>query len=371
MSTITVFEAAFEALEDPRARNSTYPLINIVFMAFVGMVCGADDWSEVTQVCVSKRDLLRQWLDFNGVPSPDTFERIFSMLDPEQFSECMTNWVLGVTGSLKGLHLAGDGKTQRASIRDALAKDPFHATSLFVVDEQLFLSVAGTHGSGYEARDLRRALDQLCLKGTYVTLDALHTNTPTAQLLAQRGAWWILGLKGNCPARLAEVVELFQTSQTEQGHRTEQTNKGHGRVETRRAWALELEGDWFGNQKEWGGVRSVMRIERERWVQAEDKTQHEVHYFLSNLPAAQVEKQAQLIREHWAIENNGHWHLDVLLNEDRSRARKKNAAANMAVLKRIVLNALRRTKVGPTALKRKRLRAALEDRYLLRVLNSL
>lgn len=371
MVELIVFQEAFVHLEDPRARNVTYPLINVVFMGLVGMLCGADDWAEVHDVCVLKREFLGSILEFNGIPSPDTFERVFSMLDPEQFSRCLQDWAEQVTGSFAGKHIAVDGKAQRASIIDPTRCDFFHATSLFLADSGLFLAVRGSRGSGHEVADAKALLEPLALEGAYVTMDALHTSTLTAQFLHKRGAFWLLPLKGNCPARLAEVELLFETMEADEGWRHEQLDKGHGRLERRDVWSAPLIGDWFGNQSDWHGLASFVRIERTRTTLATNTTQHEVRYFLSSVPAEEAEQLHALIRGHWAIENNGHWLLDVLLREDHSRARKANSAANIAVLKRFTLNLLKRVPVGPTALKRKRLAAQGDNSYLLRVLRRL
>lgn len=225
-----------------------------------------------------------------------------------------------------------------------------------------------------EINDLRELLAPIDLKGALLTADALHTNTVTCELLHAKKADYVLPLKENCPARLAEVVAEFDYRFKDEPKSLSVcsgTEKGHGRVEERRAWALNVDSSWFDNLKDWKGLRSVIRLERTRYIQAKDKEEREVRYFLSSLAAEQIEQSVRAIRAHWSVENQGHWCLDMVLDDDRNRSRRGHSGKNLAILKRIALNMLRKTPSGPNSLRRKQLAAAITDRYLRTVLDSL
>lgn len=370
----TSIHRVFGHIHDPRASNVSYPLIHLIFMTLVAMVCGAQDWADVVEICRGKKAFLSEYLDFRGVPSPDTFERVFSLLDPDAFNAAMTQWVSELAGSLQGKHLSADGKTMRASFTNSTQDDFFHTTSLFLTEANLFLASTGSRGAGHEVQDLRKLLERVDVTGATITMDALHTSTVTAQLLQAQGAGYIMALKDNCSARLQEVQDYFEVLEQDDpqtGYQFSQTNKGHGRVEERSTWAVALTGEWFGNQEQWHGLQTLIRVERSRWEQTTETEERKVRYFLSSEPAEQVEQLAQGIRGHWSIENQGHWCLDVILDEDRSRARRENAAANMSTLKRFSLNLLRAVKYGPGAIKRRRFKAMMKDRYLRSILTSL
>jgi predicted transposase YbfD/YdcC len=371
----TTIHLAFGEVHDPRAQNRSYPLIDLLFLTICAMVAGAEDFDEVVDWARLHREFLREFLDdFGPVPTPGTLRRVFSLLDSEALEKGFARWAQATAPKPKGKRiLAADGKSLRGSFKTDERTDMFHSVALMCHESGMMLALNGTYGKGHEIADLRRLLQVMDLRDTLITADALHTTSETVRLIVEAKGDYLLPLKDNCSATLAQAQLLFESAQREGdelGYRYEQTDSGHGRVEVRRGWSAPVSPRWFGSDsKQWAGVKSVVRLERERHLKGE--TSVEVIYMLSSLEAQHVELMCQAARGHWAIENRGHWVLDVILKEDSSRLRAKRAARNLAVVRRMVLNLLRQDLSQNCSLKRKRFRASMDQDILERLIRPL
>lgn len=369
---LTPIHIFFADFDDPRASNAVHPLINIIFISLVAMICGADDVASIYEFAGHKKQFFFKYLDMSaGIPSLATFERVLARLDPVQLNQRLMHWVLHRKGALDGLHLACDGKARRASFQNPDRSDIVHTTSVFVRQHNMFLGALSSRGSGHEIADAHALFELLDIKGTTVTLDALHTSTTTTDILYKKKAHYILPLKGNVPARLEETKTAFDAwrpSKDELGHHHSEISKGHGRIEERSVWVMEV-GNWFGELKRWKGLKSLVEVERR--TTRDGKESFERSYYITSLSPSDAKEIFETIRGHWSIENQGHWCLDMLLNEDANRSRKDRSAQNLAVLARFALNFLRAADFGPDQIRRRRAGCALNEDYLVKVLASL
>ena len=369
----TTIHLAFHDLPDPRAQNRSYALLDILFITICAMIARAEDFDEVVDWAKLHRDFLREFLPHLGpIPTPQTLRRVFSLLDPVVLEAGFVRWAAMTSPAPKGKRrIGGDGKSLRGSFADPSRADMFHSVSLMCHDSGMMLATTGSSGKGHEVEDLRSLLRVVVGSDTLFTLDALHTTTETARLIVEGEGDYLMVLKDNCSTCRAQAELLFESAMRDGealGPRHEETDSGHGRVETRRGWSAPVDTKWFGSEEDqWAGVKSVMRLERERHVGEEESTV-EVSYLMSSLSASEVELMCRAARGHWAIENQGHWVLDVILKEDGSRVRREHAARNLAVVRRMVLNVLRQDTSQSCSIKRKRYRAGLDSAILRRLL---
>lgn len=366
----------FGQLTDPRAKAAKrHELLDIIIIAVCGVICGADSWVDIEEFGKAKLEWFRSFLDLpNGIPSHDTFGRVFARLEPESFERCFLSWAQGMKEALERRHIALDGKTLRRSHDQAAGKGPLHLVSAWATEEGLVLGQQKVAGHSNEITAIPQLLDVLDVAGAVVTIDAMGTQKAIAQKLIERGADYVLALKANQGKLYEEVGECF-TASSEAGavgwghHRHETVNGGHGRVEQRRYWSI-----WdpeyltyLDEDREWAGLRSIVMVEAQR--QKGEESSLERRYYLSSL-AGDAKELGEAIRGHWGIENCLHWVLDVAFREDDSRARRGNAPENLALIRRLALNLLRREKTSKVGVKAKRLKSAWSEDYLLKVLTS-
>jgi predicted transposase YbfD/YdcC len=341
-------------------------------IAICGAICGADGWEDIEFYAETKEEWLRGFLELpHGVPSDDTFRRVFAALDGEHFQNCFMDWIEAVEELTAGQVIAGDGKTLRRSHDRSEGKKALQMVSLWASRNGVVLGQMKVNDESTEMTAIPELLDTLEIAGCIVTLDALHCQLETVKTIVDSGADYVLPVKENQPRLLEAIQELFDDPEEMHWvacdyHRTE--SHGHGRIEIRECWStsdpdyMHYIVDTLG---EWRGIQSIAVVQTER--QAGDKTTVKRRYFISSL-----ESDAQLIlhavRAHWGIENRLHWVLDVAFREDDSRIRKGNGAENFAVLRHIALNLLRRETGTKRSIKKKRMKAALDERYLLKVL---
>ena len=364
----------FSSLDDPRIdRTKRHELIDILTIALCGAIAGADSWVDVEAFGRRKEGWLRKMLELpNGIPSHDTFGRVFAMLDAEQFERCFTEWVLAVREVLQGEVVAIDGKTVRGSHDRYVGKGAIHMVSACACVSGVTLGQTRVDGRSNEITAVPRLLEMLEVKGCIVTLDAMGCQKEIASKILEEGADYVLAVKGN-QGRLHEgVADVFDLTRNSGLGRIdhdyhETVDAGHGRVETRRCWTVSDPGNvrYVDEYGQWPGLTTLAMVEGERRVG--DKTTVESRYYISSLPNdASVLLNA--VRSHWSIENQLHWSLDVTFNEDGSRVRSGNGAENFSVLRRMALNLLKAETSTKRSLAGKRKDAAWDNDYLLKVL---
>jgi predicted transposase YbfD/YdcC len=369
----------FSSLEDPRVeRTKLHLLSDILALTICAVICGADSWTEIESYGQAKYDWLKESLALpNGIPSHDTIARLFIRLDPEQLQDCFLSWIEALTQTLAGQVVAIDGKTLRHSFDKSDGKGAIHMVSAWATRNRLVLGQVKVDEKSNEITAIPELLRVLALSGCIVTIDAMGCQKNIAQHIIDKGADYILTLKGNQGHLLEEVQELFDHAQqnaaftdrrihfqdmTHDYHRT--VHRGHGRVEIRQCWTIEEPSAW-AVQRQWPGLRSFVMVEAERRVAGQ--VSHERRYYLSSL-SGNAQQALESIRSHWGIENCLHWVLDMAFREDDSRIREGYADQNLAIVRHIALNLLNGEKTAKVGVKGKRLKAAWDDNYLAKVL---
>ena len=366
----------FADLPDPRVnRTRLHRLSDILGIALCAVICGADSWVEMEQYGLAKQAWLSQWLPLdNGIPSHDTFARVFAALDPQAFGACLHTLTQQLATQIEK-HLSIDGKYLRHSFDTAAGKGPLVMLNAWANCQRLVLASLPVDTKSNEIKAVPELLALLDIAGCTVTLDAMGCQkTIAAQIIEQEGDY-VLALKGNQEHIHTDVQLFFEHAEQ---HRWEdvshdvcvQEDVGHARQETRRCTTVNLStlnGRWADAQAVWKGLASLVRIESTRTLG--DKTTQETRYFLSSLTGG-AQQALKAVRSHWGVENSLHYVLDVAFNEDACRIRKEHAPINMALLRQMALNLLRHDKTCKNGIKVKRSKAAWDDAYLLRVLNS-
>jgi len=359
--------ACFGDLVDPRTGNAQrHDLCEILLIALAATLCGAESCVDMALFGRAKEPLLRRFLRLEGgVPSHDTFSRVFRLLDPDAFEASFGGFVAAFAQEAGRREvIAVDGKTARRSFDRRSGRRPLHLVSAWAVEQRLVLGQQKVGAASNEIEALPELLALLALEGRIVTADAMHCQKATARMILDRGGDSCLALKGNQPA-LFEDVRLWLDDPATVPDDTCQTVDGdHGRIETRRAMVVH-DVAWLAERHDFPGLAAVAKVTATREIDGKCTTATR-HYLLSKPLAAT--RVAQIVRAHWQIENQLHWVLDVVMDEDGSRARKDHAPENLARLRRFALNLLRANPdPGSTRGKIKRA-AAWDDAFLLQIL---
>ena len=360
----------FEDMDDPRVvGRCSYPLVEVVLIGICAVLCGAETWTEVEEFGESKREWLAKFLKLEqGIPSHDTFRRVFSLLPAEAFESRFREWVHGIFQVQAGEIIAIDGKTVRGAGIGAL-----HLVSAWAHQSGIVLGQRKVAAKSNEITAIPQLLNDLYLAGAIVTLDAMGTQTKIARKIRDKKADYVLALKGNQGQLHTDIQEWFNWADQQQfkamPHSYAQTvNKNHGRIEIRQCWALSdpRAFEVIRHYEGWADLQSIVRVKRERRALDNTPLPPETVYFISSLPP-DAELLLRAVRAHWSIENNFHWALDVVFREDDARLRVLNGAENFAILRRFALNLLKRHP-AKISLKRKRFKAALDDSFLSQLL---
>ncbi len=378
----------FSDMSDPRTGNHiTHKLHDLIVIAVLAVVCGADGWAQVALWGRCKAKWLATFLELpGGIPSHDTFGRVFSLLNPDAFERCFLGWMAAVVELSAGRLVAIDGKAIRRSFERGWDKSGMtHLVSAFVSQggNRLVLGQLAVEDKANEIVAIPKLLELLDLRGAVVTIDAIGCQRAVVAQVVAGGGDYVLPVKDNQPALHAKVESLMNELMLDHAKGltkgagvarvgySEHSETGHGRLETRRVWVSD-EIEWLGEEllELWPGVAAIALVERTR-QDLGDLSGHvsvERQVYISSLGGIDAVTVAAAVRGHWAVENNLHWQLDVSFREDESRVRKGHGAENYSRLCRIALNLLKRDTSVRVGIKGKRLNAGWDHDYLLRLI---
>ena len=363
------FKKIFRRLADPRAANASHELVEVLFIALLAVLCGADSASDMAQFGRSKELLLRGILRLkHGIPSHDTFSRVFRLLDPQAFEQAFRHF-MAAFAKFNHLKLTGviaiDGKALRGAYERGASATPMQMVNVFAAEARMALASVKAPGRN-EVLGAMEVLDMLCLKRCIVTADALHCHRDFAGSVLERGGHYALALKGNQSKLFAAVANCFARAGTRRSAERRELST-HDRHEWRRATVMRNAG--LAAAHDFPGIVAVGRITSRRRRIGARADKPTVHYYLLSKYLAPKEL-LRVARSHWAIENQLHWVLDVVFDEDANRCRKDNAPENFAVLRRLAINLLR-AHPAPNSIRQKIKRAGWDDSFLLAVLSHM
>ena len=357
----------FDSLPDPRVeRTRLHELKDIIFITIAAVLSGCEDWNDIELYGKAKEDWLRTFLKLpHGIPSHDTFNRVFAAIDPVALEKCFVEWVQQVAEITEGQIVSIDGKRLCNSGCDG-KKSIVHMVSAWSNVNNMVLGQLKVEDKSNEITAIPALLEVLDLKGCIITIDAMGCQRQIAETIINKGADYILALKGNQGHMLDDVEEAFKETVVEDKNMDRQQEVNHGRIEKRCCRVID-DLDWVCKKEEWKNLKSIIAIESERYHKHNGKTEQEVRYYISSL-AADATKLNGAIREHWGIENKLHWSLDVVFGEDQSQKRAGNAAQNFSIITRIALNIIKNDKKTKISMKNKRHKAGWDNNYLLNLI---
>lgn len=358
----------FLSIPDPRVeRRKCHKLKDIFFMTICASICGANDWVAVEMYAKSKKEWFTKVLQLeNGIPSHDTFNNVFKVIDTTLFSQCFSRWMSDIATLSSGEVISIDGKCLRRSMDTASHKAPIYMVSAWASQNQLVLGQQKVDDKSNEITAIPKLLDQLDITGAVLTIDAMGCQTKVVKKIIDQSGDYMLSLKKNQGTLHEDVRLFFETQNTcpKMGH--ESYDGGHGRIEKRTVFASS-DIDWLKSlHPKWVGLRSIVAVTATR--ESNGKTSQKTRYFISSLDATDPKRLGQIVRSHWGIENNLHWVLDYAFQEDDQRTRLGNSAANMSIIRHIALNLIKSDKTAKVGIKNKRLKAGWDNDYLLQVI---
>lgn len=366
------FESCFVNLPDPRTGNATrHNLLEILTIALTASICGAESCVDFADFARDRVVLFGEFLKLEGgLPSHDTFSRLFRILDPNSFAQCFARFLDKLGGIGAGI-VAIDGKTLRRSFDSGAEQSPLHVVTAFACERRLVLAQAAVADKENETIAARAVLEMFDIKGMLITADALHCNAKTTRLIIDRGADYLIALKGNRPSMLADVQRLFDAPPAAiVEHVTVDNN--HGRLETRRhqvyhdvAWLTPTRRE--SDEAALAGLAMIGRVEAS--VERAGKTSCECRYYVCSRHLT-AQAFAEAARAHWKIENSLHWILDVCFDEDRARNRRDHGPENLAILRKLALNVLQSARPD-ISIRRKRKRSGWSDEFARSVLGQM
>lgn len=366
----------FVGLPDPRWRRSRkHELLDILFIALCAVVCGAESFAEIAQWGRSNHQWLSKILPLtHGIPSHDTFGRLFARLDRQAFATCFRAWTVTLYEKTEGEIISLDGKWLRGSFDKATGTDSLKLVSAWASHARLVLTQQAIEKGSNETATLPHLLALLDIEGCIVTIDAAGCQKEIARQIIKKKGNYVLSLKGNQESLCETVEDNFSDWEEKEWQipfaydHACLRSKGHGRLEKRDCFVVECS-DFVDVKREWKGFKSIVMLKSERRVG--DKVSVDRRYFVTSLGGDDVARRVlRAVRAHWGIENRLHWVLDVVYGEDKSRVRTGNAAQNLSVLRQITLNLLRQSPDKKTSLRMKRKRAGWEMGYLEEILTG-
>lgn len=364
----------FGTVKDPRKeRTKRHKLLDIILIAICGVICGADSWVDIELFGKSKKDWLKTFLDLpNGIPSHDTFGRVFAAINPEEFEKSFMEWVQAINELTQGQVIAIDGKQLRGSHESKNEKKAIYMVSAWATENQLVLGQHKVDEKSNEITAIPKLLELIEIAGCIVTMDAIGTQTKITKTIIEEEGDYLLAVKENQGHLHEDIQTLFKVDQfynfEDAPYSYAKTiNKGHGRIEIRQCWSIS-DPEYLAtirDRERWYGLKSVVMIMSERHIG--EKTEQQTSYFITSLES-NAEKILKVKRSHWGVENRLHWVLDIAFNEDHSRVRKDNSPQNFAILRHAAVNLLKQEHTVKVGIKGKRLRCGWDIDYLLKVL---
>ena len=358
------FVACFEGLEDPRTGNAgLHDFHELLMIALCAVLCGGQGATHMAAFAVAKEPFLRGFLKLgNGLPSHDTFSRLFRLLDPEQFRAAFQRFMAAFSNAKQGV-VAIDGKALRRSFDRASGQSALHMVSAWGCEQRLVLGQIAADAKSNEITAVPKLLEMLSLKGAIVTTDALNCQRAIAQQIVDQGGDYVLALKGNQGTLHDDVRRFLDDPESNVSRNAPVVDGDHGRIETRTA-TVSTDIDWLQEDHRWPGLVAIGKVDRIR--ETPGKTTTETAYYLLST-ALSGERFNEAVRLHWGVENQLHWRLDVVMNEDQDRTRLGNGPQNIAVLRHMALNVMQKD-TSKGSLRGKFMRAGWDERYLARLL---
>jgi predicted transposase YbfD/YdcC len=373
-TALEAIEMHFSKVKDPRMEGKIdHNLIEIVTIAICAVICGAEGWSDIENFGKRKIIWLKTFLELgNGIPSHDTFGRVFALVDPIEFQKSFQSWVQSIYVLTKGKIIALDGKQLRGSKDNVLGKRAIYMVSAWAEANELVLGQRKVNEKSNEITAIPELLKILSIEGCIITIDAMGTQTKIAKVIIDKAADYLLSVKENQGQLYEDISWLFEYDRKNEFKDAaydyaKTTNKGHGRIEIRECWCIS-DPEYIQSLKgaaKWKGLHSIVMVVATR-ITAK-KTTIKIRYYISSLPS-NAEHLLNIARRHWSIENELHWVLDVQMKEDHCRVRKGHAPENLAVLRHIALSLLKQEKTAKGGIHAKQLQAAWSEDYLLKIL---
>jgi predicted transposase YbfD/YdcC len=363
----------FSDVEDPRSDNKRHLLLDIIVISICAAICGADTWTDVELFGQAKERWFRTFLELpHGIPSHDTFNRVFALIDAEQFQESFRNWIAAVEERTKGEIIALDGKQLRRSHDKAEGQKAIYMVSAWASENSMVLGQRKVDDRSNEITAVPQLLEMLEVAGCIVTTDAMHCQVETAKKVIENDTDYVFVVKDNQPRLLEAIQGLFDDPDEMRWVDTDYdrtTDGNHGRIETRQCWTTSDPEylAYIASLADWPGLQSIGMIEAKR--STKEGTSVKRRYFISSLES-NAQQLLHAVRTYWGIENKLHWVLDLAFREDESRVRKGNGPQNFAVLRHIALNLLKREDTAKISIRAKRKKAGWDNDFLLKVLTG-